>query len=74
LWCIFPKTDEVLKDVFYKCYGIDQGITQLNSNGINKNANSQKNNILFEELNEETKNIFLKRTEFDKKLYKKYCK
>jgi hypothetical protein len=67
------KTDELLTDVFLKCYEIDQSITQLNSNEINKNATSQKNNILFEELDEVTKNIFLVRTELDRNIYNKYC-
>ena len=66
-------TDQLLQDTFLTCYGISQNLGDQTSINANKNSNSKKTKIKFDELNEETKKIFLERTEFDKRLYQKYC-
>lgn len=67
------NVNQLIDDVFFNCYGIT--ISNIVTNEIiDKNITSYKNKICFEELDEETKKIFLNRTELDQKLYNKYSK
>jgi hypothetical protein len=68
------KADNLINEVFLECYNIDQSIITDDLRNIEKNVTLNKNKICFSELNEETKNNFLKRTECDFKIYNKYCK
>jgi hypothetical protein len=65
-------TDELIDDVFFNCYGIT--ISDIVTNEIiDKNTTSGKDKISFEQLDKETINIFLVRTELDRNIYNKYC-
>lgn len=68
------NVDLLFNQVFNECYGIDQSVVPIKYNygEINKNSTFKKNKCSFNELDEKTKTYFLKRTEFDIKLYKKY--
>lgn len=65
--------DELIDEVFAECYDISQNIVNINERNVFKNSTSN-DSFGFDDLDEITKEFFLKRTEFDKKLYKKYCK
>lgn len=65
--------DLLIDEMFQECYSIPRQDPLPKQIILNKNeTNAPK--IAFSELNEETQSIFLKRTEFDIKLYNKYCK
>jgi hypothetical protein len=65
-------TDELINDVFTECYNISQNIVDNNDRNVFKNSTSG-DTFVFDDLDEKTKNAFLTRTEFDRKLYTKYC-
>jgi hypothetical protein len=65
-------TDELINDVFTECYNISQNIVDNNDRNVFKNSTSS-DTFVFDDLDEKTKNAFLTRTEFDRKLYTKYC-
>lgn len=65
-------TDDLINNVFRECYGIDQKIIADKVIDIDKNSNPI-NKLDFNQLKEETKKFFLQRTEFDRKIYEKYC-
>ena len=66
-------TDELINNIFNECYSIDQSVVSDNDGNVFRNSTSN-DSFSFDEQDEMTKKFFLKRTEFDKKLYKKYCK
>jgi hypothetical protein len=69
------EIDLLLRDVFSTCYDLTkEKIQYIWIDSINKNANP-KNKIksCFESLDEETKEIYLDRTQFDYSIYKRYC-
>jgi hypothetical protein len=66
------KTDFLINEAFIEYYNIDQSIIINDLSKIKKNETLNKQKICFSELNEETKMTFLRRTEFDRRLYKKY--
>ena len=65
-------TDELIDEVFTECYNISQNIVDNNDRSVFKNSTSS-DTFVFDDLDEKTKNAFLTRTEFDRKLYTKYC-
>ena len=65
-------TDELINEVFTECYNISQNIVDNNDRNVFKNSTSS-DTFVFDDLDEKTKNAFLTRTEFDRKLYTKYC-
>ena len=65
-------TDELIDEVFTECYNISQNIVDNNDRNVFKNSTSS-DTFVFDDLDEKTKNVFLTRTEFDRKLYTKYC-
>lgn len=65
-------TDELISDVFTECYNISQNIVDNNDRNVFRNSTSS-DTFGFGDLDEKTKNAFLTRTEFDRKLYTKYC-
>jgi hypothetical protein len=67
-------TDELFDNVFGECYGIDQSIVNSSDKDINKNSTVKKYKTSFDELDDITRDVFLERTRFDRKLYNKYCK
>jgi hypothetical protein len=66
-------TDESIDEVFAECYNIDQKVVSDKDRNIFKNSTSSNNTFAFNDLDEKTKSSFLTRTEFDRKLYTKYC-
>ena len=66
-------TDELIDDIFNECYNIDQRVVSHNNRNVFKNSTSSNNTFAFNDLDEKTKSSFLTRTEFDRKLYTKYC-
>jgi hypothetical protein len=67
------KTDNLINEVFLECYNIDQSII-TNGLRVAKNETLNKQKFYFDQLNEKTKQVFLNRTKFDRRLYDKYCK
>jgi hypothetical protein len=67
------NVDNLFNKIFNECYGIDQSIVPSKDTDINKNS-TVKERFDYNKLNEETKTTFLRRTEFDRRLYTKYCK
>jgi len=65
--------DELLNETFSICYGVTKNSFPDVSFNVNKNITNKKNKTTFDKLDEETKKIFLERTEFDRKIYQKYC-
>jgi hypothetical protein len=66
--------EEMIDDVFLECYGIKKSSFSDFSFNVDKNSTQKKIIILFNELEDDTKKRFLSRTEFDRKIYNKYCK
>jgi len=66
------KTDELINDVFFECYGVDQNIITDRMSKINRNITSNKQEITFDALSEDTKPQFLKRTYWDQQIYERY--
>ena len=65
-------TDDLFNVVFQECYNINQNMITDKSIDVDKNSTC-KNKVEFDQLDQETKNAFLQRTEFDRKIYEKYC-
>ncbi len=66
------KTDALIDGIFEKCYGLNRSAIQ-DAIDFNKNATSGvKPNLC--DLDEETQDLFLKRTEFDLRLYEHFLK
>lgn len=65
--------DSLIDEMFEECYSISRRDPSSKQIILNKNETNIPK-ITFSELDEETQSIFLKRTEFDIKLYNKYCK
>jgi hypothetical protein len=61
------KIDTLINGVFEKCYGLNTGAIQ-DARDFNKNATSGSKRA-FRDLDEETQNLFLQRTAFDRRLY-----
>jgi hypothetical protein len=66
------KTDELINEVFFECYGVDQNIITDRMSKINRNITSNKQEITFDALSEDTKPQFLKRTYWDQQIYERY--
>ena len=66
-------TDELIDDVFTECYNISQNIVSTNDKNVFKNSTSS-DTFVFDDLDYITRDVFLERTRFDRKLYNKYCK
>jgi hypothetical protein len=66
-------TDESIDEVFAECYNIDQKIVSDDDRNVFRNSTLNNNTFNFDDLDEKTKSSFLTRTEFDRKLYTKYC-
>jgi len=67
------KTDLLIDNVFTECFGINRDCGLSKYEAHNKNANL-KDKMHFNELQEETKAIFLRRTTPDRKIYERYCR
>jgi hypothetical protein len=66
-------TDELIDEVFKECYNIDQSTASDKDRGVFRNSTSSNSTFTFDDLDEKTKSSFLTRTDFDRKLYTKYC-
>lgn len=66
------NVNEIIDSVFYECYNLKMEDIPKERRYIFKNETPiQKINFL--DLDGETQDFFLKRTEFDRKIYQKYC-
>ena len=65
--------DSLIDDMFNECHLITRQDVLPHQIILNKNETNVLK-IEFSELDNETQSAFLKRTEFDRKLYNKYCK
>jgi hypothetical protein len=65
--------EELLDEIFGECYSLTTKNIPNNDNFFFKNETNE-DKINFLDLNEETQNTFLKKTEFDQKIYERYCR
>ena len=68
------QVDQTIDELFYECYSIKRSDALIDSPEVNKNKQKIKTRILFHELIDQSKQRFLERTFFDKKIYDRYCK
>jgi hypothetical protein len=68
------STNSLIDDVFFQCYEIDTNTIKNELNTFNKNVTLNKQKFYFDQLNEKTKQFFLNRTKFDRRLYDEFCK
>jgi len=68
--------DDLINEVFYHVYGMDQNCLNRSKvlKNINKNKSSAIPKIEFDDLPKDVQQKFLDRTYWDRKLWKKYCK
>ena len=66
------NVDQIMDDVFYECYMLKRDDVPKERRYIFKNETPIPK-INFLDLDRETQDIFLKKTEFDQKIYKRYC-
>ena len=68
--------DELINNVFHGAYGILQSDVEPNvvATHINKNQTNKKLKYKFSDLDPKIQQVFLDRTYWDRKLWKRYCK
>ena len=65
------QTDETINKILNDCYG--EKINQLDKQSIFRNSTQNKHKITINDLKENTKQKFLDRTYWDRKLWERYC-
>jgi hypothetical protein len=66
------QADETINKILNDCYG--EKINQLDKQSIFRNSTQNQHKITINDLNEKTKQKFLDRTYWDRKLWERYCK
>lgn len=66
------NTDDIINEVLFSCF--KEGLSSLDINTNMRNSTKIKNKITIDDLDKETKQQFLDRTYWDRKLWERYCK
>ena len=66
------NTDDIINEVLFSCF--KEGLSDSDTNTTMRNSTKIKNKITIEDLNKETKQTFLDKTYWDRKLWERYCK
>lgn len=67
------ETDNIIDDVFGKCYGIVRSDVESHVVDVFRNETTNKPNVKWSDLSTETQQKFLSRTHWDRKLWQRYC-
>lgn len=66
------NTDDIINEALFSCF--KEGLSDSDTNTTMRNNTKIKNKITIDDLEEKTKQTFLDRTYWDRKLWERYCK
>ena len=66
------NVDDIINQSLFSCF--KEGLRSSDTNTNLRNSTKIKNKITIDDLEEETKQQFLKQTYWDRKLWERYCK
>ena len=65
------NTDNIINEVLFSCF--EEGLSGSDTNTTMRNSTKIENKITIEDLNKETKQKFLEKTSWDRRLWEFYC-
>ena len=66
------NTDNIINEILLSCF--QEGLSSSDTNTSMRNSTKIENKIIMDDLDEQTKQKFLDRTYWDRKLWERYCK